>query len=41
MKNVNFDESNDEMRSSILTEILSLLLVTVVLASLFVKILFG
>lgn len=41
MKDLNFDESNDEMRSSILTEILSLLLVTVVLVSLFVKILFG
>ncbi len=41
MKELNSDESGEEMRSSILTEILSLLLVTVVLAALFLKILYG
>lgn len=35
------DESSEEMRSSILTEVLSLLLVTIVLTSLFLKILYG
>lgn len=41
MEDFNSDETGEEMRSSVLTEILSLLLVTAVLASLFLKILYG
>jgi hypothetical protein len=41
MKDLNPEESSEEMRSSILTEILSLLFVTVVLGALFLKILYG